>query len=227
MDEPVERTPRGPVPEYSRAQLAAAAIAIADASGLAATSMRKVAAAVGAAPASLYRYVRSRDDLVALMADAAMTELDLPREPSGTGWRADVLVVAHRLRDLYRRHPWLLELTPGGTGIGPQLLGPASIDFLDAAVAAVAELERPGPVTLEAVAMLTGVVGLFARDELAGRQTSPEGQAELAAHLQRVLAAGRHPHLAQAVARPPEQPHEPENVFERVVLNVMSGLLGA
>ena len=52
-----ERAPRGPVPEHSRAKIAAAGILIADADGLGAVTMRSVAAAVGTGPASLYRYV--------------------------------------------------------------------------------------------------------------------------------------------------------------------------
>lgn len=59
-----ERSGRGPAPEYSRAQIARAGVELADADGLTSVTMRSVAAAVGAGPASLYRYVATRDELV-------------------------------------------------------------------------------------------------------------------------------------------------------------------
>src|SRR5690349_1759120 len=89
-----ERTGRGPVPEHSRASIAAAALVLADAEGLAATTMRRVAAAIGTAPASLYRYVANRDELTALMADAALSEMSLTDLPTDAGWRADILTLA-------------------------------------------------------------------------------------------------------------------------------------
>ena len=92
-----ERAARGPVPEHSRASIAAAGVVLADAEGLAAVTMRRVATAIGAAPASLYRYVENRDELLALMADAATAELILSDLPSGAGWRRDVLAVARQL----------------------------------------------------------------------------------------------------------------------------------
>jgi AcrR family transcriptional regulator len=56
-----ERSARGPAPEHSRAEIASAGVTLADASGLGAVTMRSAAAAIGTAPASLYRYVASRD----------------------------------------------------------------------------------------------------------------------------------------------------------------------
>src|SRR5690349_18998544 len=70
-----DRGTRGPRPEHSRAEIAAAAIALADSGGLAAATMRAVAAELGTAAGSLYRYLSSRDDLLDLMVDAALAEL--------------------------------------------------------------------------------------------------------------------------------------------------------
>src|ERR1700722_1960144 len=77
-----ERSARGPSPEHSRAEIAAAAIRLADARGLGAVTMRSAAAAVGTAPASLYRYVATRDELVELMADQVYGEFSYAA-PSG------------------------------------------------------------------------------------------------------------------------------------------------
>jgi AcrR family transcriptional regulator len=218
-----ERASRGPVPEHSRAAIAAAGVALADAEGLAATTMRRVATAIGTAPASLYRYVANRDELLALMADAALAEMSLRDLPSGAGWRADVLTVAHRLRRLYQQHRWLLDLM---TGPGPAVLGPAAVDYLEGVVAVLSEVEVPARTKMEAVAMLTGMVCLFTKDELAAGHASEQAQAANAAYLGSVVAAGNHPHLAALMTQPdPSVGGGPDQLFERLVLGALSGLL--
>jgi AcrR family transcriptional regulator len=225
-----ERASRGPAPEYSRAEIAAAAVTLADAEGLAATTMRRLAAQIGTAPASLYRYVTNRDELIALMTDAATAELSLSDLPSGSGWRADVLTVARQLRALYLKHPWLLEVMHGSSNV-QHLIGPAAVDYLEGMAAALSELDLPARVTLEATAMLSGIVSLFVKDESSssGGNVSEQAQASNAAYLGSIVAAGRHPHLAAVLARAgAEQTPEtaqPEAIFERIVLGVMSGLL--
>jgi AcrR family transcriptional regulator len=103
-------------------RIVAAAVAIADAEGLDAVSMRRVASKVGSGPMSLYRHVPDKDALVLLMIDAALAEQD-DREaspPSGD-WRADLRLLADLTWKVMRRHPWLPEamisrppLTPRG-----------------------------------------------------------------------------------------------------------------
>src|SRR5882724_5774957 len=70
-------TARGRRPGLTHTRIAQAAIAIADAEGLEAVSMRRVAAALGVGAMSLYRYVASRDDVVVLMVDEAVGELSV------------------------------------------------------------------------------------------------------------------------------------------------------
>src|SRR5688500_9785072 len=77
--------------ERSRAEITAAATALADRDGLDAVSMRKVAAELGTGAASLYRYVANRDDLLDLMADATAAEYELP--PPGGDPLADLTVL--------------------------------------------------------------------------------------------------------------------------------------
>jgi len=96
--------------ELTRDRIVRAAVEIADAEGLAALSMRGVAARLGVATMSLYRHVASKDDLVLLMADAAYGEESYPAEvPSG--WRPRLELGARLLWTLYRRHPWLPHLS--------------------------------------------------------------------------------------------------------------------
>nr|WP_224281022.1 TetR/AcrR family transcriptional regulator [Streptomyces sp. LS1784] len=84
-----------------------AGIAVADAEGLDALSMRRVAMELGTGTMSLYRHVASKDDLVTLMVEAAMTDVPLPDSPP-RDWRHGLERAAHRDWDLYHRHPWIL-----------------------------------------------------------------------------------------------------------------------
>jgi DNA-binding transcriptional regulator YhcF (GntR family) len=95
----------------TRERVVRTAIDIADAEGLAALSMRGVAARLGAAAMAPYRYVNGKDELVMLMADAAFGERGYPANPRGD-WRERLTLGGRTLWSLYRRHPWLAQLAP-------------------------------------------------------------------------------------------------------------------
>lgn len=110
------RTPAGPAlrdHELSQERIVRAAIEIADTEGLAALSMRGVAARLGVAAMSPYRYVSSKDDLIALMADTAYGEAVYPAVPPA-GWRARLELGADALWRICRRHPWIAHIGPLG-----------------------------------------------------------------------------------------------------------------
>ncbi|GAA0316641.1 TetR/AcrR family transcriptional regulator C-terminal domain-containing protein [Streptomyces polychromogenes] len=102
-------------------RIVATAVAVADAEGLAAVSMRRVAADLGVAPMSLYRHVADKDDLLTRMMDGVMARHPLPAEPP-PGWREAVELAAHRLWELFRRHPWL---APALSMTRPQIIASA------------------------------------------------------------------------------------------------------
>jgi DNA-binding transcriptional regulator YhcF (GntR family) len=93
-------------PELSRARIVETAIAIADAEGLAAVSLRGVASRMGAPVMSLYRHVKGKDELLLAMTDVAMGEAALPARPPSS-WRAQLEVAARGSWSVMRRHPWL------------------------------------------------------------------------------------------------------------------------
>src|ERR1700722_16400026 len=92
--------------KLSRESIAAAALAIADAEGFAAVSMRRVAQEMGVGTMSLYYYVKTKDDLVAVMDDALMGEILVPSLPKG--WKRAIAEIAARTLAVYLRHPWAL-----------------------------------------------------------------------------------------------------------------------
>jgi AcrR family transcriptional regulator len=96
-------------PAFSREVITRVAIDLADQKGLAAVSMRRVAACLGSAPTSLYWYFSDKSQLYELMVDAVVGEIELPERPSGD-WRADLASIARAARAMGRRHPWLAQL---------------------------------------------------------------------------------------------------------------------
>jgi AcrR family transcriptional regulator len=97
---PTARTPMAPD------RIVAAAIEVADAEGLAALSMRRVAAEIGAAPMSLYRHVADKDDLVVQMMNTVFARTRLP-DPPPDGWRARLELAGRTFWAMFRAHPWL------------------------------------------------------------------------------------------------------------------------
>ncbi|WP_233358783.1 TetR/AcrR family transcriptional regulator [Thermomonospora amylolytica] len=202
-----ERRGRGPAPAHSRDAIVTAAIALADAEGLAAVSMRAVAAALGTGAGSLYRYLSSRDDLLDLMTDRVVGELR-PYPEAGGDWLDTMLLMARRQLALYRRHPWLLDVIHRPSGIGPE-----SLAWFDGCLRVLEPVRCPVTAKFEAIAMMTGVVGLFARSETtAGTFAFPD--VDLTAY----------PHLAAAFSGPPE-PAPRRDLFERTLRSVLTGLL--
>ncbi|WP_204358634.1 TetR/AcrR family transcriptional regulator C-terminal domain-containing protein [Streptosporangium sp. 'caverna'] len=103
------RAAHEPDQELTRERIVRAAIGIADTEGLAALSMRGVAAKLGVATMSPYRHVNSKDDLVLLMTDAVAGEITYPEDPP-SGWRARLEVAGRLQWIMYRRHPWLAQV---------------------------------------------------------------------------------------------------------------------
>ncbi|KAA6223908.1 GntR family transcriptional regulator [Streptomyces albofaciens JCM 4342] len=196
-------TDKGPAPEreLSRDGVVRAAIAIADAEGLAALSMRGVAARLGTAAMSPYRYVNGKDDLVLLMADTVFGEL--PR-PAGTpaDWRARLEAGARALWALHRAHPWLAQtgsltrplLLPNMLAYSEWMLsaldghglGPATM--LDVNVLLYAHVQGLA-VHLEREAQARGATGLSDEQWL-------DTQADA---LTRLIASGAYPTFARVV----------------------------
>jgi AcrR family transcriptional regulator len=92
--------------KLSREAIGAAALAIADAEGFQAVSMRRVAQELKAGTMSLYYYVQTKNDLVAVMDDALMNEALLPAVPRN--WKHAITEIATRTHSMFLRHPWAL-----------------------------------------------------------------------------------------------------------------------
>ncbi len=127
------RKKAGRPPRLSVDAVVTAAIRIADADGLEAASMARVAADLRVATMTLYTYVPSRADLVALMIDEVLLARDLTA--GGLSWRERVGLFAGRTREMFVKHPWLTEVSLVRPPLGPGTM--AEREFLIATMSGI------------------------------------------------------------------------------------------
>lgn len=202
---------RGRPPAHTRDQVVDAAIAVADADGLAAVTMRRIATEIGAGAMSLYTYVPDKDRLLDLMVDRVGAE---SAAVVMTGdWRTDLVALAAAQRQLMLAHPWLPAALPNRRLTGRNVLA-----YLEQGLAALAPTGLDGPTKLELIALVTGFVASFVTGELAGAAPAEEQVALIG----QAVASGDFPHLAAALAAggPAREPG-----FERIATWMITGLV--
>lgn len=157
---------RGRKPTYSREAITEAAVALADAEGIEAVTMRKVAERAGAGVMSLYSYAPDKETLLHLMVDHVSGEL--PTTGALTGdWRADLKAIARLQRAHMLRHRWL----PAALSTR-RVPGPNTLAFLEHALAALRPAGLDGAAKLEIFAQLTGFVAGHVGHEIAQAEVS-------------------------------------------------------
>ncbi|WP_043626544.1 TetR/AcrR family transcriptional regulator [Nonomuraea candida] len=201
-----ERPARGPRPVYSRAQITEAAIRIADAEGLEAATMRRIAAEIGAGAMSLYRYVPSRDDLIDLVSDHLLGEIDVEGMPSGD-WRADLRRYAEGMRAMWLRHPWIITVRRPLPSFGPNQL------CLIERVMGALDPHVPIDANLTLMAVLNGYVEGAAREEVGWAEearrsglSEPEWMVRNSARVNQLLESGDYPIFSKVVTEA-RRPH--------------------
>ena len=140
--------PRARRPKLTREALAATALRLADEEGLDALSMRRLASELEVATMSLYHYVRTKDELLALVTDAVMGEVLVPPDvPFPRDWRRALRMIAMRSRAAFARHPWMLDI------IHDPPIGPNTVRHLDQTLQALSSLDVPLAQKLDIAAM--------------------------------------------------------------------------
>ena len=130
----------------SREQIGETALEIADADGFDELSMRRIARELGAGTMSLYHYVRSKDELLALMWDVVIGELIVPDDELSGDWRDALSKLARATRRAFKNHPWIFEAMGE-----PAQSGPSGLKHFEQSLAAVSELRVPPRERLELV----------------------------------------------------------------------------
>jgi AcrR family transcriptional regulator len=191
---------RGPKPSLSREAIVAAAIEIADAEGLAAVSMARVAEQVGASTMALYRYVANKDELLLLMSDAGID--GPPALPVGATWREGLTAWSHAVRKVWMTRPWLLQIPVTGPPAGPRNLA-----WLEAGLTALAGTGLDGGERLDVVQVLSTYLrgeAWLNLDLIAASTNDPDSFAlDYGGAFARLIDPGRFPELAAIVSEGP------------------------
>jgi AcrR family transcriptional regulator len=222
-DRPPPARPRAPL---SREDVVAAAIPLADAEGLAAVTVRRLAAELDARPMSVYSYARitAKEELFDLMVDQVCAEMLVADPPAD--WRAALRVIAVRCWEVLLRHPWWVELT--GQDVLP---GPNGTRHREQVLAAVAGLPLD-PATRRAlfVAVQAYIVGqaVFALDDGSRpRRSSGEVREAVEQFEAALIGSGEFPNLASTGTGRPASREEFESYFRRGLDWLLHGIAAA
>jgi len=167
--------------------IAAAALAIADAEGFQAVSMRRVAQDLGVGTMSLYYYAKSKAELILAMDDALMADLLVTtlRED----WREALTAIALRTRDVFVRHPWALSsMQSAPPGVNAML-------HMEQCLQALAKTSMTTEEKLTLLALVDDFVFGYTL-----RETAAEPVVDMEAARKR-LATGEFPELAKAFGK--------------------------
>jgi AcrR family transcriptional regulator len=177
-------------PAHSRADIARAAIEIADAEGFDAVSMRRVAQRLGAGTMTLYHYVRNKDELITLMSDAVMAEVVVPEGELSDHWRTALTQIATRTRAAFSAHHWIFERMGDGRP------GPSGMRHFEQSLQAVADLGLGRNETFELIGQVDDYVFGYSLRELQEQEEHERGwPVEVLDFFKRELAGGGYPRI--------------------------------
>jgi AcrR family transcriptional regulator len=108
-------------PPLTRERVVAEALTVIAEDGVAALTMRTLAARLGVVPAALYRHVRNKEQLHDLVLNGLLAEVDCDADPD-LPWTEHIKVLAHRLRTVLEDHPGAAGLLKLRDPLGPHSL---------------------------------------------------------------------------------------------------------
>lgn len=219
-----ERPSRGPKPALSLERITRTAIGIADLGGLGAVSMQRVAGELDFTKMSLYRYVPGKNELIALMIDAAMGEPPGASAAGESGWRGALRAWAEALAAVYQRHPWLL-----GAAVGPRVMGPNELGWTERAVAALADTGLSGGEQLDTVVVVSGHIRAIAQVSASmgsGSARAKDPEQAISAALNELLVgrADRFPAFAAALTSAGKDESARNQAWEFGLERILDGL---
>lgn len=182
-------------PKLTREAIVDKAVEIADAEGLEAVSIRRVASELGVRAMSLYTHIEAKEDLLDLMYDVVAVEV-LVEDGLPDDWREAMIAITRKERAAGLRHPWMFELA----GRSPRI-GPNGLRHAEQSMAAAARLTDDPE---EMLAIVTTVdhymLGFVLREQrLREMGVTGLGEARQSAleqtYIAKLLESGEFPHL--------------------------------
>lgn len=216
--------PPGTTEQLSRGRIVAAAMALADREPGGDITMRAVAARLGVrSPMALYRYVGSKDGLIDLLVDEVYGLITVP---GGRGWRHALRGLGRSGWEAMQRHPWAARLA-----FSRPPLGPNALDLYDTALGELDALGLGASTRMGFINTVLGHVlgsGLALLEERtmrarAGLPTDADLDKAVAPYLERIAAAGQHPHFTRWASDPGRHAPQPQS-FERILEWLLDGL---
>ncbi len=211
-------TPTKPRAPLSRERVLRAAVALADESGIASLTMRKLGEAVGVEAMSLYNHVANKDDLLDGMIDVVFNEIGLPS--SGTDWKTAMRQRGISVREVLSRHRWAIGLMESWTTPGP-----ANLRHHDAVIGSLRNAGFSIELAAHAYSALDSYIYGFAMQEPSLPFDTPQETAEVAQAIMAELPAWEYPHLTELTIEHVLQPgYDYANEFEYGLELILDGL---
>jgi AcrR family transcriptional regulator len=212
MSRPLAR-PRVPL---SRERVLRAAIDLADAGGIEALSMRRIAKELGVEAMSLYNHVANKDEILDGIVDTVAGEVELP--PEGVDWKAAIRRSAISARDVYVRHPWASSLS-----MSRQSGGPARLRHGNWVLTTLREAGFSKDLTYHAYHILDAYVLGFTVLQLSFPYEGEELKGLATSFLEQ-LPAGEYPYFVEHVHQHLEPRHGDKGGFEVGLDLILDGL---
>lgn len=211
-------TGRRPRATLSRDRVLRAALDLADDSGIASLTMRKLGEALGVEAMSLYNHVANKDDLLDGMIDLVFTEIDVPS--AGADWKKAMRERAVSARKVLKRHPWAIGLMESRRSPGP-----ATLHHHDAVIGCLREGGFSVALTAHAFSVLDSYIYGFAMEDASLPFESGDETAELAEMILSQLSPDQYPHLRELTAEHVLQPgYDYGNEYEFGLGLILDGL---
>lgn len=166
-----------------------AAVALADAEGIGAVTMRRLAQELGVEAMSLYHHVSGKDDILDGMVDAVFAEIEIPDD---TEWRGAMEQRARSMRAALGRHPWALGLMESRSQPGP-----ATLAHHEAMLRCLRRAGFSLAATAHAAALLDAFIYGFAMQEAQLPFETGEQTQELAADIMSGFPEGAYPYFTE------------------------------
>ncbi|TCO28361.1 TetR family transcriptional regulator [Kribbella steppae] len=218
---------RGPKPALTVERIVEAAVGIADAEGIAGMSMRRVADELGAGAMTLYRYFPGKAELLDVMLDTVYGEL--PRRDLDGDWRARLDEVARENRELYLRHPWLLQVAISRPPLGPHVMAKYEYELAAVEGIGLTDIEMD-----DTVALVNGYVHGAVRTAVEARQviqrsgmTDKEWWLAHVPHLDQIGDTKNFPlasRVGTAVGNEFDAPYDSDHAFEYGLERLLDGV---
>lgn len=206
----------------SRDRVLRAAIALADAGGIEAITMRRLGQELGVEAMSLYNHVANKDDVLDGILDAVQSEFDLP---SGTAdWRSAVRAGAVSANRVLLRHPWAISLL-----LSRQSVGNAQVRYMDSMLGYLREAGFSAKNTHHAYHVLDSHIVGYTLQQV-NYMSVEEDLEELGASFLRELPADQYPYLVEHVKGHLDGSYQGESGFEfglDLILDALERLRGS